>query len=253
MTFVGAVVVLVVGIGIGRWSAPSLPSASAEPDATRKPVAPPRLRPAATKGSSGDEVAGQRERRAEEEVCLPVSVLEAIAGAADIAVPEVDFFETGDRMIEVLGIDDGEKRRLQQAWRACRWEIKEAEVASANVIELPDGAVSFKLDPLVLLRAGKREGFAASATAILGADRAAALLAAKGGDRLLSGGGELVDFRVEVEESGSGRWRFRIEESRGESRKVWIADAIPEELTHLTDAAGIVRRVNDPTTEGSPE
>ncbi|MBK1827209.1 hypothetical protein JIN81_09260 [Haloferula rosea] len=249
------VLALLIGVGVGRWSAPRV-AVPDEAETVSEPSRPlrkkamvivPRRDEAAAVPGAGDD--GSADAR----VSISLKALEALAGKGSVAVPAGDFFAPDDPVIEVLELSDSEKSMVQRQWRGALQKVRDAEVASANFLEMADGAVSFVLDPLVEERASARDAFGSAVRSGLGPDRGAALLAMKGGSRLLDGGVEPVDFRVDVEEAGAGRWRFRIEENRGDQRKVWMADAIPDELQHLTDAAGIARRVNDPTTEGDNE
>lgn len=254
--------VFAIGFAIGRWTASESESGAlgepGDPDQIASgPTRPGDSSPERTRtmALSDRSLAGHphADSVALDEVRLPVAALEAVARSGGIKLPDQNLFSSDDAVEEALGITDQEKSKMQKHWRGAMQKIRDAEVASANFVERPDGSVSFIVDPLPGLRDTQRRELSEAAAAELGPDRGAALMALKGGDELMASGEEAVAFSVNVEEAGAGRWRFRIEETRGDQRKVWIADAIPEELQHLTDAAGVVRRVNDPTTEGDNE
>jgi len=183
-------------------------------------------------------------------VTLPAETLDALAGAAgNPGVPKDELFFADDPVVEALGITENEKIRLGEFWRSALRQIRRAEVARSEVRENDDGSVSFRIDPLAGLRSSVRAQFAARVKRELDSDRGAAFLSFKGGGRLFGGGEQPVECRLSIESAGNGRWRFHITRKQGDSRKVWVADAIPPELRHLTDAAGILPRVHDPAGE----
>lgn len=49
-----------------------------------------------------------------------------------------------------------------------------------------------------------------------------------------------VAYHFQIEEVGDGRLRYRVEVNESTGRRVWVGDAIPRRLRHLTTPAGIL-------------
>jgi hypothetical protein len=261
---------LLLGLVIGRWSVPGhAPTLSVvDPQASTRsgdvplghPPADRVLQPGAQEATSA---AAQTESLNDapewqeaaawggpvETVAVPIAVLQNLARGVRVQPPGEQFLEADDPLMGSLGITTWEADYLREQWQANLRQIRNAEVVAIEQLESSGGRVSFRRAALPELRSTLQQQFTTDVHSTLGDARGSTLLALKGGSGLLNPAAEATEFVITVEEGGPGISRYRIEETRGDQRKVWIADAIPAELRHLTDAVGVAPRVYDPDTE----
>ena len=244
---------LALGVLMGRWSGvpPDPPGEGRSAGSGSPATASVRERPRSSRPA--------RTSRLDSEVVQTSGASEVgdiigpLARRSGLPVPDQDLFTSEDAAVSVLQLSDREQAALQSHWRAARDRIRLAELADAKIANADDGAVTIDVTPVVAQRDEVRRKFVAQAVETLGQEKGEAFIAIKGGERLLAGPETDRHYRIAMEDAGAGNWRFRIEQQAGEVRKVWIADAIPAELEHLTDAAGLARRVHDPATEAAAE
>jgi PKD repeat protein len=184
-----------------------------------------------------------------EAVAVPIGVLESMARGKRLKVPGAYFFDLDDSLVGSLDIDEGDASQIEEEWQAVLLEIQRAEVAYLEVQDNEDQSVTLRRDPLPDSRGDLRDQFSDYVRTLLGDDRGNSLLALKGGDQLLGASDEPTYYTFWVEEVGAERFRYRVEETQGDHRKVWIADAIPDDLRYLTDAASLIHRLHDPMDE----
>ncbi|MEM1083436.1 MAG: hypothetical protein AAGI48_04895 [Verrucomicrobiota bacterium] len=253
-----AVSFLSLGMLLGRWATGDTSpddSGGVSPGFPQKEVATRTAKTEETSPRSGSSNNSSDDPgwAGDDWISLPRGVFEKVALAAGIPTPEGDLFGPQDPCIEALALDDHEVAFLQQEWRGVCKKLKQAEVECLSFSENRDGSVVMTLDPTSGARAEQRKAFRLAAIERLGEQRGEAFVALKGGDDLLGSGDQPVEYHVDMEENGSGGWRFRVEQSSGDQRQMWVCDAIPEKLQHLTDAAGIRRRLHDPTLDPGQE
>jgi hypothetical protein len=262
---------LLLGLVIGRWTAPEPSPISTGGVQSRDLVLSgevSRVSPAAERlaapveqeadavpvatGSPGETTDWQAAPAWDgpvETVAVPVEVLQTLARGVRVQPPGEQFLEADDPLMGSLGITTWEADYLREQWQANLRQIRDAEVVAIEQLESSGGRVSFRRAALPELRSTLQQQFTTEVHSTLGDGRGSTLLALKGGSGLLNPAAEATEFVITVEEGGPGISRYRIEETRGDQRKVWIADAIPAELRHLTDAVGVAPRVYDPDTE----
>ena len=251
---------LALGVAIGRWTAPAVPVTG---DGAGDHGIPRRLSGVAPGHRDADNHVGKSRlgygrttssgESSRESVEVSLSSLRAIAKAWGTSPVGDQLLAGDDPLTAALQITEDEKLSLNQAWQEARNEIRAAEASRTRFEDHEDGSVSFTVDPASDVRHTEAKRLHDTVTGLLGDLRGDALMALKGCDDLLEGVSLPVAYSLGVEPNGSDGWRFRIVETEGDSQRVWIADAIPPELTHLTDAGGIARRVNEPRNEDAPE
>jgi len=193
-----------------------------------------------------DEV--KRESTREEVVELESDTLSELARLVGVRAPKEQLFEADDPVEAVLEIEDHEKSALQKKWKELVELIKVEEVKYSESIANEDNSeVRITLNPVDNVRALARERFGREVLGTLGKNRGTAFMAFKGGESMFAGNETSIDYLVQAEDAGEGRWRFRISVDSGTEgeQKIWIADAIPSHLRHLTDAAGVLDRLYD--------
>lgn len=160
-----------------------------------------------------------------------------------------DLFSPGGEEEAWLQIDDREKRSLQDAWNQVRGNLRRAEAGASSAEDLADGSVRIKVPDLTATFASLGKEFRSGVDRTLGENRGEAFMAMKQLDGTFSEqAGERV-YTVKVESAGDGTWNYHMRVSGKDGDRVWVADAVPEEIRHLTDAADIHRRINNPVDQ----
>jgi len=143
-----------------------------------------------------------------------------------------------------FGLGAEEKTQLQAAWAIARQSMKSSEVSSMTSTESADGTVTMVLPslPSGYRLVGVR--FRREVLKVMGAERGESFLALKQVDSLFQPHDGEQTIEVKTESTGDGAWRFHMTSHGPQGRKVWVSDTVPEEISHLTDAAGILRTLS---------
>lgn len=245
-----AVTCLAAGFLIGRWLPATndnsiLPQeitaagSAVEPNTrTRMPVQPA---PAVSgKAEQGKET--KTAEQAEGMVWIPASLLGELSAAGGKRAAGQGIFGADDKIDEILGISDSEKAMIQTAWKQTQEKLRELETVSMKSEVSDDGSVvTITVPDLSARTAEVGDGFGSEIREALGENRSEVFLAVKQVDRMLSPEPGARTYRIEPEETGDGGWRYHITLEGPGSRRVWVSDTIPEEISHLTDVASIRR------------
>ncbi len=182
------------------------------------------------------------------------ATLERLALQMGARVPEFHLFEADDPSLDFIGITESEKVSLEEAWEGAKEGMKGyAAQVSVYRWEDDDSSVAITVPPLGEEGARQREFLAGEIREILGETRASGFLALKRIGEVFGSGGEEQKYTIFVEFAGNGFERYRIIRRIGDEERQWIADAIPDEIRHLTNAAGIEPRVHDIALEEGEE
>ena len=240
---------LLLGVMVGYWiGAKSVVSALGSSASDQGPIAQAvnqsssvldePLSDRVTLGGDSDEGESPDDAGEVQAVTVPVEMLEMLAGIR-IQQPTDELFSSSDPLAEALSISDGEKAQLQRGYKKMLGQIKRSEASATEVLRNADGSVLLSVPAVRQERQKGRMEFSGMAQQILGDERASVLLAAKGGGSMFGADGDLKDYLVEKESAGDGTFRYRIAEIEGDQRKVYVGNAIPSHLRHLTDVADI--------------
>lgn len=187
--------------------------------------------------ASNDEPGEEAEER---HVLVPLALLEELGAASGSRVTGESIFS--DSLVErLLDVTDLEKARIQTEWKKVRKALKVAEVSEMRSEQKEDGSVTILLPSVPSGFAELGESFGEEVRAVMGKERGDTFLALKQLDRLFEPGEGERTYLVKPEATGDGGWRFHMTVEGPKGRKVWVSETIPDEISHLTDAAGIRR------------
>ena len=261
------IVFLLAGIAIG-WLLPrTIPDVrgSNADDSTNKQREPARPRgidggPDPASQIQGARVSTGRKNRqdttsaahgSEEQdtVRVPVSLLEVLGRGSGGRRLDQDLFSRDGSVEAALGITDPEKANIQSAWREVRQDARDLEARSARSEEIDEWSVRVivPVDSPGLASLGA--GFRSKVLQVLGGDRGEAFLALKQVDAMFSPAEGNRNYTITTESIGEGRWRYRMTLEGPDGNRVWVGEAIPDEIRHLTDLAGVVPSLEAGETE----
>ena len=232
---------LAVGFGVGLWfpeTQDGAPAGEAAPPSAPRPVPrTPRPTPL-TPPVSRDKPEGDMLR-------VPSGLIAGLSEAQGSRRLDEDLFSGNGVVESALEITASEKAAIQKAWRATLAEIRAAETGAVRSEAIDEWSQLITVPDLTAQVAALGAGLRGEVHEALGQDRADVFLAAKQVDRMFSQAPAGRTLKVTTEEIGNGQWRFRIEQEGGEGRRVWLGETIPDELRHLTAAAGIGPKLGD--------
>ena len=178
-------------------------------------------------------------------VVVPTSLLGELSLAGGIRSPGQDIISKDGKVEELLQMTDQEKAEIEAEWEAARQQIRKLEAQAATSEDLDDGAVRITLPDLSGGMENLGNNFQSSVRGTLGDNRGGAFLAMKQVDSIFTPPPGERTYTVGAESVGDGRWRFRMTLEGASGRRVWVGENIPDEISHLTDAASIVRSLNE--------
>ena len=241
-----AIASLTVGVLVGRYLPNSTPTIPA--DTARREM---EKRPARVKIGSVDSPNSRPNKEpkklpnpadtAVQAAVSPVSleVISSLSLATGRRKLDQDLFSGDGAVEEALKITDHEKAVIQTAWRSLLGEIRELEVGSIRSEAIDEWSHRILVPEMDAVTAPLGDRFGTHVLGALGAERGELFLAAKQLERIFAEPqGERV-YTVTTEEVGNGEWRFRIDSKGGDGERMWVGNVIPDELLHLTNAAGI--------------
>ena len=173
-------------------------------------------------------------------VQVPLSFLSELSAAAGVRGVGGGLFTDNGLVERLLEVTDLEKAQLQSDWRETLEAIRAVEVSEMKSKEAQDGSVNIVLPAVPGGRPDLGGRFATRVTVLMGEGRGNAFLAMKQIDRIFAPVEERT-YQVAAEATGDGKWRFHMTVEDLKGRRVWISETIPDEISHLTNAAGITR------------
>lgn len=241
-----AVVSLAVGMLIGRHlpgSTPAMPVDHAQHGLETRPVR-----------FNGGSVDSTKSKPSEEPIKLPepadpsvqaavspvsLEVISSLSLAAGRRKLDQDLFGGDGAVEKALEITDHEKAVIQTAWRGLLRDIRKLEAGSIRSEPIDEWSHRIVVPEMDATTVPLGNSFGKHVRDTLGAERGELFIAAKQLGRIFAEpSGERV-YTVNTEETGDGEWRFRIESKGGDGARMWVGKVIPDELLHLTNAAGI--------------
>jgi hypothetical protein len=178
------------------------------------------------------------------QVKIPVNLLRELGAASGNRIVGDRFFN-GSTAEQLLEVTEFEKQHLQAEWERVNLELKRAEVSAMRFDEFEDGTVSIALPAVPLQYREIGERFRREVHAVMGEERGSALFALKQVDTFFTPIEGDKTYEVRTESTGDGSWRFHMTLEGPEGRRVWVGESIPDEICHLTDAAGIRRSLHE--------
>jgi len=197
--------------------------------------APRRERPVAGEGADG-------------RIEVPASLLEAMSRSRSKRGINQDILDNIDPAEKMLGLTEAEKAKIESAWQSVCDDLRSLEKASLKATDQEDGAVRLSLPDLSNRRGELAESFKSTLTGTLGQDRGEAFHAIKQVEDMLASGAGERSITVKTESVGEARFGYRMTLEDASGQRVWVGENIPDEIRHLTDAAGIF-----PTTKEAAE
>lgn len=191
--------------------------------------------------------------RDDDEVIVSSYLIEGLSLASGVRTMDQPLFDREGGESALLQITDHEKASLQTAWRGIKEDIREIEATASYAEELTNGGVRITIMDLSEMRQGIGSQFSSKAREILGDNRARIFMAVKQIERLLDPPAGERSYTVDVEPAGDHSWRYRMTLEGPSGRRIWVGASIPEEIRHVTDAAGILPRIDDPWTDDEME
>ncbi|MFK7849885.1 MAG: hypothetical protein AB8D78_02805 [Akkermansiaceae bacterium] len=179
------------------------------------------------------------------DVQVPLSFLGELSAAAGVRGIGGSLFTDNGLVERLLKVTDLEKAQLQKNWKETHEAIRAVEVSEMKSEEAQDGTVKIVLPAVPGGRPELGDRFAKQVTELMGEGRGDAFLAMKQIDRIFAPTESERTYQVEAEATGDGKWRFHMTLEDPKGRKVWVSETIPDEISHLTDAAGIQRSLAD--------
>jgi len=245
------IAILLVGIAIGRLLPRGADEATKESGKSSSAQRASALRNRA--GDSEDKTAGKGQaggnvnrssapiapESGEEMVLVPSTLIGELSRAAGIRTMNQRLFSSDTRIEEALGITEREKAEVQTAWEKKRQKIRDLEASSMKSEEIDEWSVRITVPDLSQSMGSLENEFRTAVHRALGENRSEAFLAAKQVDGTFSPPAEDRSYTVTTESIGDGRWRYRMTLEGPDGTRVWVGENIPDEIRHLTDAAGI--------------
>jgi hypothetical protein len=175
---------------------------------------------------------------------VPLALLRDLGAASGNRIVADRLFNdsSAERM---LGVTDLEKARLQPEWEKALDALKTAEVAAMRYKEAGDGTVKIVLPPAPADFRAVGQCFRREVLGVMGAERGEAFLALKQVDSHFHPVEGEQSCEVRSEPTGNGAWNFHLTLDGPDGRRVWVSETIPDEISHLTDAAGIRRTLSE--------
>ena len=171
---------------------------------------------------------------------IPLALIRELSLAAGVRRLDLPIFGEDQRVEQALEITEVEKATIQNAWDAAVDRVRGVEAATMKSEEIDEWSVRITVPDAAPTMAGIASDFRARVGQALGGDRAAAFLAAKQVDAVFTPPEGERTVMVTTEEIGDGRWRYRMDLEGPQGSRVWVGETLPDEIRHLTDAAGIV-------------
>lgn len=178
-------------------------------------------------------------------VIVPTELLEKLSLGNKNQSLDGDLFSQEGELEAILQITDGEKKNLQRAWMRTREFRRDLETRNSVSERLPDGSVKITLPGLAQEVADIGNSFYEQLVVELGDNRASAFASLRQLDSAFQLPEEETIYTVEVESTGDGAWRYKMNEKGPAGNKVWVGNSIPESIRHLTEAADIPMKLEE--------
>jgi hypothetical protein len=175
---------------------------------------------------------------------IPLALLREVGTASGNRI-------VGDRLFNhssaerILEVSDAEKARLQPEWEEALAALKAAEVAVMRYEVAGDGSVKIALPTAAADFRVVGQRFRREVLDVMGEERGEAFLALKQVDSHFQPVEGEQSYIVKSESTGNGSWNFHMTLDGPDGRRVWVSETIPDEISHLTDAAGIRRTLSE--------
>ena len=186
-------------------------------------------------------------------VAVPTSLIRELSFSAGTRSIGQNLFSSDGKIEEILQITDQEKAAMQTAWRQSRQKIYALEARASKSESMEDGSVKITVPDITNRMDSLADGFQSKVKNTLGENRGDIFIAMKQVDRILAPPAGERTYKVKVEAAGDGHWRYHMTLESDEGSRVWVAENVPDEIRHLTDAARILPRMNSTSDENGKE